>query len=150
MVNRRVEDYLEAVYTIVKDGKRAQTGTIAKSLNVKPASVTEMIQRLDEKGLVIHKKYEGVSLTKKGERIAKTVKMKHGTISKLLQTIQVPKSIAEKDACVMEHSLSPKTIGQLVKFVNFIKTSPVKKPDWMKHFKLYCKTGRHPECKHKK
>ena len=77
------------------------------------------------------------------------MKKRHTTIAKLLQVIQVPKSIAEKDACVMEHSLSSKTVEQLIKFVNFVENCPVKFPDWRRCFKVYCKTGQYSEC-HKK
>ena len=61
-----------------------------------------------------------------------------------------PAKIAEEDACIIEHQLNSKTMEQLVKFVKFIENAPVY-PKWVKHFKIYCDTGKHPvECKLKK
>jgi len=144
---RREEDYLEAIYNMTKGEGHARTTDMAEYLKVKPASVTEMIQKLSSKGLVNYKKYEGVELTEKGYNIGKEVSENHHAIMELLKILQVPESVADKDACTMEHDLDPRTVGQLKKFVSFMKNCPREMPRWMEHFRVYSETGSFPpEC----
>ncbi len=145
---RREEDYLEAIYNITKEKEHARTTDLANYLKIKPASVTEMIQKLSSKGLIDYKKYEGATLTGKGHEIGKAISESHRTIKELLKMLQIPERIADKDACTMEHDLDPLTILQLKKFVSFTKNCPKDIPQWIKHFKTYSKTGDFPsECK---
>jgi len=144
---RREEDYLEAIYIITKDKSSARTTDIANYLKIKPASATEMLQKLSSKGLINYKKYGGTTLTKKGYDIGKAVSESHYAIMELLKMLQIPEDIANKDACTMEHDLDQKTIGQIKKFVSFMKNCPKEIPLWMEHFKLYSETGDFPpEC----
>jgi len=144
MLSRKAEDYLEAILNIsLQEGKGyARVKEIARALNVKPSSVVEMVNRLNGVGLVNYKKYEGITLTPKGEKIAKVVKDRHETIRAFLEIIKVPPRIANKDACIMEHELEPET-EQLRCFVRFVRSAP-DYPQWLQHFETFCKTGRHP------
>jgi len=141
---RREEDYLEAIYNMTKGKGYARTTDLAGRLKIKPASVTEMMQKLSSKGLVDYKKYEGVKLTEKGYDIGKAVSESHYAIMELLKMLQVPEAIADRDACTMEHDLDPLTIRQLKKFVGFTKDCPKEMPRWMEHFRVYSETGRFP------
>ena len=144
---RREEDYLEAIYIITKEKSSARTTEIAEYLNIKPASATEMLQKLSSKGLINYKKYSGTTLTEKGYNIGKAVSESHYAIMELLKMLQIPGDIADKDACTMEHDLDLKTIEQIKKFVSFMKNCPKKMPVWMEHFKMYSEEGIFPpEC----
>lgn len=145
MLSRKAEDYLEAVYNIMQRKGYARIKDISSTLQVTPPSVTEMMGKLAKKNLVLYEKYSGVKLTKKGESIAKTIKYRHDTFTTFLEIIMVPQDIAEKDACELEHHLNPRTIEQFSKFVEFVKNAPMY-PNWLNHFKEYCKTGVHPAC----
>jgi DtxR family Mn-dependent transcriptional regulator len=70
------------------------------------------------------------------------IKERHETIRDFLEILNVPKDIANKDACIMEHHLDPKTLAQLKKFVLFINKAP-SDPKWLEHFKRFCRTGIH-------
>lgn len=61
------DQYLKAIFVVqqVEDG-RASTGALADHLGVSPASVNEMIGKLQDQGLVEHEKYKGVQLTNDG------------------------------------------------------------------------------------
>ncbi|HDO19317.1 MAG TPA: metal-dependent transcriptional regulator [Thermoplasmatales archaeon] len=147
-MKKREEDYLETIYNISKEKGVAKTVEIAKTLGVKPASVTEMLQKLYSKKLVNYSKYGGVTLTARGMEIGRSVKERHDTLMEVLEILQVPHEIAEKDACIMEHNLNPITIAQLKKFVDFIRKCPRGEPEWIKHFKIYSETGEFPdECR---
>ena len=61
----------QAIYNIQeKDGGLASTNGIAKLVNTAPASVTDMLNRLSGKGLLIYEKYKGVQLSTEGKKTA--------------------------------------------------------------------------------
>lgn len=72
------ENYLKAIFKhSQKDGGEVSTNSIAEELNTKAASVTDMIRKLSDKGLVNYEKYKGVTLTKAGRSIAVSIIRKH-------------------------------------------------------------------------
>ncbi len=73
------ENYIKAIYKLEETTqvKAISTNDIALSLNMKAASVTDMIKRLSDKKIITYKKYYGVSLTKKGSDIALDIIRKH-------------------------------------------------------------------------
>ena len=117
MASRNREDYLEAIYGLIRSNGHARTKDIAAELNVKSPSVTGMLSKLDRDGFVNYEKYSGIWLTKKGKERALDIKRRHETFKRFLVSIGVPERIAEKDACTMEHSLHKKTIEQMKKLV---------------------------------
>lgn len=147
MYSRAVEDYLEAIYNIIQRKGYARTKDISLELEIRPPSVTEMLKKLSDKNLVKYERYSGVTLTKDGEKIAKSVKTRHDTIRTLLKIILVSEKTANRDACKMEHELSPETLEQLTKFVKFVESAPMH-PKWLEHFKEFCMTGGYV-CDHK-
>ena len=145
MITRREEDYLESIYDIAKKKGYSRTTDIANTLDVKPSSVTEMLRKLDSKGFIEYRKYEGAILTDKGHKIGEAVRGRHDALFNLLRFLQIPENIADNDACIMEHGLDPVTVIQVKKFVNFVKKCPKRIPEWLEHFKEYSKTGKFPE-----
>jgi DtxR family Mn-dependent transcriptional regulator len=103
-----------------------------------------MLKKLRDNDLIFYEKYGGVTLKSEGEELAKVVKHRHDTLKKLLKIIFVPEDVAERDACKLEHNLSPESINQLTNFVNFIESRPIH-PQWLEHFKTFCETGEY-EC----
>ncbi len=146
MTSQSVEDYLETIYELVKAQGYVRTTEISSNLGIKPPSVTEMIQKLDENGFLIYKKYKGVKLTLKGEKLARSIKQRHIALAKFLEILGIDKEIAEKDACRIEHNVHTKTMKRLSKFVDFVHEMS-HHPTWLKHFEHYVKTGNHVECK---
>ena len=144
-LSRKVEDYLEAIYTIAKEKGYARLKDVALALEVKPPSVVEMCKKLDDKGLLVYRKYDGVTLTPDGKEIGANVRGRHDAIKAFLEIIKVPEITADKDACTMEHELHPKTVEQIKNLVKFVETAP-DRPEWLEHFKIFCETGKHP-CK---
>ena len=140
-ISNRVEDYLRVIYEVVKRKGYARTKDIAAELGVKPPTVTEMLKKLDREGLISYERYGAVTLTKKGEEIARSVESRHETFVKLLEMLLVPEEVARRDAHVLEHGLSPKTIEQFTKFVEFISNSPsypMFMKRWLELFRSYC------------
>lgn len=71
-VGRRTGRYLLAIQWLSDHGdRRVKTGALGQRLDVSGASVTEMVGKLDERDLVAHEKYEGVTLTESGRETAR-------------------------------------------------------------------------------
>lgn len=102
-------------------GSSARTRDIARELCIPPPTVVEMVQKLDRRGLIIYRKYDGVTLTPEGRKIAEVIRDRHVTIRTFLEIMQVTHAVAEKDACMMEHELSPETIDRLRLFLQVLK-----------------------------
>lgn len=77
MLTRSEEDHIKAVHTLLQDGATAGTKDIAERLNIKASSVTVMLKKLAEKGLLKHEPYYGVKLTPKGTAAALKLVRKH-------------------------------------------------------------------------
>jgi len=123
-LSRKAEDYLEAILNASRDKGYARTKDIARELCIQPPTVVEMVQKLDTMGMITYRKYEGVTLTPEGQKIATVIRDRHVTLRSFLEIMNVSHDIAEKDACMMEHELHPETIEQLRMFLSFIREHP--------------------------
>lgn len=77
MLSRSEEDHLKAVHRLLQDGTTAGTKDIAERLHIKASSVTVMLKKLAQKGLLKHEPYHGVRLTAKGLGTALKLVRKH-------------------------------------------------------------------------
>ena len=83
-LTRSVEDYLKAIYRLSPQGRAASTSEIAQRLDLSPASVSGMVKRLSEQGLLEHVPYKGVQLTGEGRRAALRMLRRHRLIEAFL------------------------------------------------------------------
>jgi len=113
------ENYLKAIYHLSKHGSvSVSTNAIAKKINTKASSVTDMLKKLSEKELVNYIKYQGVSLTESGKRTAANVIRKHRLWEVFLEdklnfSWDEVHDIAEE----LEHIKSEKLIDKLDNFL---------------------------------
>jgi DtxR family Mn-dependent transcriptional regulator len=120
------ENYLKAIYKLIEQsGDTVTTNAIAEKINTKAASVTDMLKKLSDKKLINYRKYQGVTLTNKGEKVALFIIRKHRLwemflVEKLDFKWDEVHDVAEQ----LEHINSDKLIEQLDKFLNFPKTDP--------------------------
>jgi DtxR family Mn-dependent transcriptional regulator len=143
-LSKSEEGYVETIYSLIKEHGYARVADIAAALNVKPPSVTNMLQKLDEQKFVDYTRYRGVILTPKGTLLAKTLEKRHQALKKFLVLIGVSEENAEKDACEIEHKINRETVEKLAKFVEFVQSAP-QTPLFLKHFKQFEKTGKRPK-----
>lgn len=103
-----VEDYAKAIYSLTGWGSEtASTNDLAERLGVKAGSVSAMIKKLDEAGLVERVPYHGVRLTTDGTRVAMTVLRRHRLLELFLaEVLDVPWERVHAEAEVLEHALS--------------------------------------------
>lgn len=120
------ENYLKAIFHLeTVSGKGISTNAIARKLDTKASSVTDMIKKLAEKDVLVYKKYQGVSLTDLGRKTAANVIRKHRLwevflVEKLNFSWDEVHDVAEQ----LEHIKSPKLIKELDAFLGFPKTDP--------------------------
>jgi len=125
LLSNQAEEYLEAIYRLEQKGGFARTMELARNLKVVPGSVTNTIENLKRKGLVIHKPYKGVKLTENGRKIASSVLRRHRLAERLLTDIlHLDWSEVHDPACKLEHALSPEIIKPLEKALGHPKRCP--------------------------
>jgi len=106
-LSENMEEYLETLYRLGQGKERVNTSSISKNLSVTPASVTQMLKKLDKKGYVSYSPYRGADLTDEGLRIAKKITRKHRLLERFLYDIlKIKKDRIHRQACEMEHTLS--------------------------------------------
>ncbi len=126
MTRRSVEDYLKAIYELAQINQPVSTTNISRTLKVAPASVTEMLKKLAEKGYITHSPYHGTRLTTNGKRTAENIVRKHRLLERFLHDVlKVDKTQVHDQACGMEHSLSDEAAESLCRFLRH----PDKCPD---------------------
>ena len=112
-MTQSLEDYLEAIYILVKEGKSACVRDVARLLDVKMPSVVKAIHELKKLELVVQEPYAAIELTVKGRRVAKLVLNRHTLLRSFLMKLGVSRKTADKDACLMEHILSAETLDKI-------------------------------------
>jgi len=127
MNSSSIENYLKAIFSLTEgaDQKEASTSAIAEYLDTKSSSVTDMLQKLNKKGLVNYQKYKGAKLTKKGRDISLNIVRKHRLwevflVDKLGFTWDKIHTIAEQ----MEHIQSQELTDRLDSFLDHPKFDP--------------------------
>ncbi len=126
MFSQAEENYIKAIYALdTKTKKGVSTNLIAEKMQTKASSVTDMLQKLSDKRLVIYKKYQGAQLSAKGKKIAALVIRKH----RLWETFLVDKlnfswdevhDIAEQ----LEHIKSEELVDKLDEFLDYPEIDP--------------------------
>ncbi|MEC3906427.1 metal-dependent transcriptional regulator [Tamlana sp. 2201CG12-4] len=121
MITQTEENYIKAIYHLGKYGaNNVSTNAIAKEMETKASSVTDMVKKLSEKGYANYRKYQGVSLTELGKEIAINIVRKHRLwevflVDKLNFSWDEVHEVAEQ----LEHIKSKKLISQLDEFLGF-------------------------------
>ncbi len=77
MKNISTEDYVKAIYKLEGEGKRVTTSALAAQLQLADPSITDMVKKLSDKGLLNYAPYQGVGLTAKGRRMAMQIVRRH-------------------------------------------------------------------------
>lgn len=109
-----VEDYLKVIYEIERREGAAATNDIAHRLAVAPASVSGMVRRLADQGLLAHERYKGVKLTSAGRRAALRTIRRHRVIEAYLAgALGYPWDRVHAEAERLEHAASDELIDRM-------------------------------------
>ena len=109
-----VEDYLKAIYDLERDAHPAATNDIAERLDISPASVSGMMRRLAEQGLITHEPYRGVRLTADGRRAALRTLRRHRILEcYLTEVLGYPWDRVHDEAEQLEQAASEELIERM-------------------------------------
>lgn len=124
-LSESIEEYTEGIYRLQGELEVVSTGDIAKYMSVAPASVTPMLRKLVEFGLIEHTPYQGVRLTKEGEKLSITLIRKHRLLERMLvDFLELPWEDVHELACKLEHYISEDVADRIAKAMNYPKTCP--------------------------
>jgi DtxR family Mn-dependent transcriptional regulator len=113
-LTRSVEDYLKAIYQLSPEGRPASTSDIAHLLALSPPSVTGMVKRLSEHGLLEHVPYRGVQLTDEGRRAALRMVRRHRLIEAyLVEFLGYSWDTVHEEAERLEHAVSDTMVERM-------------------------------------
>jgi DtxR family Mn-dependent transcriptional regulator len=134
-----LEDYLEAIYNIVREKKAARAKDISKRLGVNRSSVTGALHSLAERKLINYAPYDFATLTPEGEEIAANIDHRHVVLRDFfVKVLGVETAKAEDSACRMEHAVSETILDRLAVFVDFIQICPRLDIGWIEETGYFC------------
>ncbi len=110
------EDYLEAILMIQERNGVVHSIDIAEELNFSKASVSIAMKKFRENGYIRMDKNGEIKLLEPGLEIAERIYERHKILTSLFEKMGVDHETAAKDACKVEHDLSPVTFEALKKY----------------------------------
>ena len=121
------QDYLKGIHHLMRKGGGEPVGTVALArwLGVSAASVTSMVKKLAEQGLVAHRPYQGVALTGRGEKVALETLRHHRLLETYLsERLGMPWDQLHAEADRLEHALSEELEERLAADLGHPTTDP--------------------------
>lgn len=108
--NETAEDYVEAIAELVAERGACRVTDLSERFGVSHVTVIRIVQRLEREGYVATEPYQPLSLTSKGNRLAKHCRERHDIVYRFLRTIGLKERIAAIDSEGIEHHVSPETL----------------------------------------
>ena len=112
-IHESAENYLEAILMIYQRQSYVRSIDIAVELEVSKPSVSVDMKNLRENGYINMDNNGHITLTESGQKIADTMYERHVLLSRWLMQLGVDEQIAVRDACRMEHVLSPESFDAI-------------------------------------
>ena len=117
------EDYVEAIDDILAQRDSCRVKDLAERMEVSHVTVTRILQRLTNEGLVAKEPYGPVSLTAAGRRMAKASRQRHELLLEFLLSLGVPEADAIRDTEGMEHHVSESTLRCMRRYLDKVVSS---------------------------
>jgi DtxR family Mn-dependent transcriptional regulator len=145
-----LEDYLEAIFQIVREKQAARAKDIADRLSVGRSSVTGALKALAEHELVNYAPYDIITLTGKGRTVAEEIVRKHEVLREFfVKVLSIEENEADAAACKLEHAISETVLQRFLEFVEFVERCPRGGTKWIKGFGYYCDNDKETgNCEH--
>ena len=125
MASSNVEDYLKTIFNLAADAEAASTSAIAERLGVAAGSVTGMVKRLADQGLVEHVPYYGARLTSSGEAQAIGLIRRHRILEMfLVQVLGYTWDRVHEEADRLEHAVSDELIDRMAQVLGSPSADP--------------------------
>jgi len=120
LLSHSEQDYIKTIYMQTRGGQPAGTAALASALQIRPASVSGMLQKLAEAepALIVYQKHRGVSLTEEGEAAALQIIRRHRLIEQFLyDVLEYPLDRIHAEAEVLEHAVSDYFVERLARLL---------------------------------
>jgi len=125
MPTEREEEYLETICKLQQLKENIGTTKLSEALKISPASVTEMVKKLGESGMVVRTENEGIGLTPQGNKKALNIIRKHRLSERFFtDVLKLPWDEVHEEACRFEHVLSDRVADALEAFLSHPATCP--------------------------
>lgn len=125
MATQSIEDYIKAIFHLARDDKAVQTSAIAERLEVRPASVSNMMRRLAKLGLIDYEPYRGAILTGEGQRLARRMVRRHRLIERFLtEILGYSWEEVHDEAERLEHAVSTRFVESIDHLLERPRTDP--------------------------
>lgn len=129
-LSESLEDYLEIILELQTTHTVARSKDIARKMDIKRGSVTGMLKKLAAQELIFYEPYGYVTLTPRGEKIAKEIEGIHILLKDFLfRILGVDEKIADETACRMEHAMDRTTFKKFKSFISTLDACPHRNPD---------------------
>ena len=125
MPSERIENYLKNIYKIQSVEGKVSTSSLSDRLQISPASVSEMVRKLANKGSLTHTPYKGVELTESGKRAALKIVRKHRLWEMfLVEVLHFGWEEIHEEAEKFEHIMSDKMEDKIDEVLGFPSVDP--------------------------
>ena len=120
-----VEDYLQVMHYLTRDGYTVIAARLAERLNVSPPTVTATLQRMQRDGLIEHGPRKEILLTEDGRQAAEDIVRRHALAERLLtDLLKMPWHESHEEAHGVEHALTPNIEARLLEALGNPATCP--------------------------
>ena len=116
-VQESKEDYLEAILVLTKKNGQVRAIDLCNYFNYSRPTISQTLKSFKEDNLVSVSNTNLITLTEKGEKIAKRVLERHETLTVFFEKLGVSKETAIEDACKLEHDLSEESYQKIKEFL---------------------------------
>lgn len=113
VIRESAEDYLETILVLSLSGPAVRSVDIAAELGVSKPSVSVAMKNLREGGYITMDSDSHIALTDSGRSIAESTYERHVVLTSWLQDLGVPEAVAARDACKIEHIISPESFAAI-------------------------------------
>lgn len=118
IVSSSLEDYLEVIHSIIEEKQGVKAIEISRRLGVGRSSVTDALKTLATKKLVNYGRYDVISLTEEGKKIARQVIAKHSVLYDFFNNVlKLSPEESDKNACRIEHVISEEALEAFKRFM---------------------------------
>ncbi|WP_435193849.1 metal-dependent transcriptional regulator [Natronomonas sp. EA1] len=126
MLSAVMEDYIKAIYTIQNDtDDRVATSALAEYLDVTPPTVSSMLKKLEERGLIDREEYKGVTLTEEGEIVALEILRHHRLLEAFLtEALDYDWADVHEEADRLEHHVSDQLTDRIAEVLGYPAADP--------------------------
>ena len=120
-----IEDYLQVLHYMTRDGVPVIAARLAERLNVTPPTVTATLQRMERDGLIQHGPRKEILFTPEGRQLAEDIVRRHALAERLLtDLLKMPWHESHEEAHGVEHAMTPKLEARLLQALGNPTTCP--------------------------